>query len=246
MNKAPTLEAQFGQLTDPRIDHTRRHKLIDIIMIAIMAVISGADSWTDIEGYGKAKEKWLKQYLELPHGIPSHDTFGRLFARLDAKEFQASFMSWVNAIHELTEGQVIAVDGKCLKGTQDKYVGKHAIYMVSAWATDDHVVLGQRRVDDKSNEMTAVPELLTYLALEGCIVSVDALNCQKKIAAQIVERKGDYLLALKDNHRHMYEDVRNLFAWAQKVSYTDITYDSDTQIGKAHGRVQRYPVREIK
>ena len=212
MSQAPPLEAQFAELTDPRSEHTRRHKLIDIVIIAILAVICGA-------------EGWLRRFLELPHGIPAHDTFGRVFARLDPQEFQGCFMNWVKAIHTLTAGQVIAVDGECLRGTQDGYLGQQAISMVSAWATADHLVLVQLKVEDKSNEITAVPELLAMLDIHGCIVSVDALNCQKKTAAQIIEQGGDYLLALKDNHPHMYEDVRNLFAWARAGHFVAMVHN---------------------
>jgi predicted transposase YbfD/YdcC len=238
MNTAPTLEAQFADLTDPRTDHTLRHKLIDIVTIAILAVICGAEGWTDMEAFGKAKESWLRKFLELPNGIPSHDTFRLVFIRLDAQEFEQCFINWVNAVHTLTAGQVIALDGKCLRGTQDRYLGKQAIYMVSAWATADHLVLGQRKVDEKSNEITAIPELLALLEIQGCIVSVDALNCQKDIAAQIIEQGGDYLLALKENHPHMYEDVRNLFSWAAKVNFVDITHDTCRTVGKGHGRIE--------
>lgn len=238
MSQAPTLEAQFAELTDPRSDHTRRHKLIDIVIVAVLAVICGADGWTDIEEFGHAREAWLRRFLELPHGIPSHDTFGRFFARLDPQEFQRCFMNWVKAIHTLTDGQVIAVDGKCLRGTQDGYLGQQAISMVSAWATADHLVLGQLKVDDKSNEITAVPELLAMLDIHGCIVSVDALNCQKKTATQIIDQGGDYLLALKDNHPHMYEDVRNLFAWAREGHFVAMVHAEYTETGKGHGRIE--------
>ena len=238
MNKAPTLEAQFADLTDPRSDHTQRHKFMDIIIIAILAVLAGADGWTDIEQFGKAKETWLRRYLELPHGIPSHDTFRRVFILLDPQEFQQCFMNWVQAIHSLTQGQVIAFDGKCLRGTQDAHAGKEAIYMVSAWAAQDHMVLGQRKVAEKSNEITAVPELLALLDIEGCLVSVDAMNCQKKTAQQIVKQGGEYLLALKDNQRHMREDVQNLFTWAAAGDFAEMVHDQHTTIGKGHGRIE--------
>lgn len=238
MNHAPTLEAQFSDLTDPREGINVRHKFMDIIIIAILATLANADAWTDMEEFGKAKEDWLSQYLELPHGIPSHDTFRRLFILLDPQEFQRCFMNWVNAIHSLTRGQVVAFDGKCLRGTQDSYAGKEAIYMVSAWAAEDHMVLGQRKVDEKSNEITAIPELLALLDVEGCIVSVDALNCQKKTARQIVKQGGDYLLAVKDNQRHMREDVQNLFAWAADGDFVEMVHDQYTTIGKGHGRIE--------
>jgi predicted transposase YbfD/YdcC len=238
MNTAPTLEAQFASLTDPRSEHTRRHKFIDIIIIAVLATIAQADGWTDIAEYGRTKEEWLRKYLELPNGIPSHDTFRRVFMHLDAQAFQQCFIDWVNAMHTLTAGQVVAIDGKCLRGTQDSYTGKPAIHMVSAWATADHMILGQRKVDAKSNEITAVPELLALLDVNGCIVSVDALNCQKKTARQIVTQGGDYLLALKDNQPHMHEDVRNLFAWAAGSEFAQMRHDKHTTVGNAHGRIE--------
>lgn len=238
MSKAPTLEAQFAELTDPRSDHTRRHKFIDIIIIAILAVICGADGWTDIELFGESKEGWLRKFLELPNGIPSHDTFGRVFSRLDAQEFQQCFINWVQASHELATGQVIALDGKCLRGTVDGYLGKKAFYMVSAWAAKDHLVLGQRRVNEKSNEITAVPELLKQLEIKGCIVTTDALNSQKKLAKQIVKQEADYVLALKDNHPRTFEDVRMVYDWAERGEYAELVYDRYTSIGKGHGRVE--------
>ena len=238
MNRAPTLEAQFSDLTDPRSGDNVRHKFLDIIIIAILATLANADGWSDMEQFGKAKETWLRQYLELPHGIPSHDTFRRLFILLDPQEFQQCFMNWVNAIHSLTKGQVVAFDGKCLRGTQDSHAGKEAIYMVSAWAAEDHMVLGQRKVDEKSNEITAIPELLALLDVEGCIVTVDALNCQKKTARQIVRQGGDYLLAVKDNQPHMREDVQDLFAWAAEVDFAEMVYDQHITIGKGHGRIE--------
>ena len=238
MNEAPTLEAQFADLTDPRRDHALRHKLLDVVIIGILAVICGAEGWTDMELYGQAKEAWLRRFLELPNGIPSHDTFRRIFANLDAQEFQQCFMNWVNAAHKLTRGQVIALDGKCLRGSQDSRAGKQAIYMVSAWAAADHLVLGQRQVDAKSNEITAVPELLTHLAIEGCIVTVDALNSQKKTAQQIISQGGNYILALKDNQAHMHEDVRNLFEWAAGSDFAAMQHDTHTTVGKDHGRIE--------
>lgn len=238
MSKAPTLEAQFAELTDPRSDHTKRHKFTDIIIIAILAVICGADGWTDVEIFGQSKEPWLRKFLELPNGIPSHDTFGRVFARLNAQEFQECFINWVQATHELATGQVIALDGKCLRGTSDEYLGKQAFYMVSAWAASDHLVLGQRKVDEKSNEITAVPQLLKQLEIKGCIVTTDALNSQKKLAKQIIQQEADYVLALKDNHRRTFEDVRMVFDWAERGDYAELKFDRCKTIGKAHGRVE--------
>ena len=170
------IEEHFSKVTDPRKDRTRDHKLIDIIAIAICAVICGAAGWVDIELYGKSKQLWLSTFLELPNGIPSHDTFGRVFSLLDAQQFQLAFYEWVFAVNKIIQGQVINIDGKCLRGSDDKYLGKRAIYMVSAWAEANELVLGQRKVDEKSNEITAIPELLKMLAISGCIVTIDAMG----------------------------------------------------------------------
>src|SRR5690606_18368170 len=162
MRKKPleAIEEHFGKVADPRIDRTKDHKLIDIIAIAICAVICGAENWVDIELYGKSKLPCLKTFLELPNGIPSHDTFGRVFAKIDAQQFQLAFYEWVWAVNEIIAGKIINIDGKCLRGSDDQRLGKRAIYMVSAWATENELVLGQRKVDEKSNEITAIPELL--------------------------------------------------------------------------------------
>ncbi len=202
-----SIAKHFSKVKDPRIDRTKRHRLLDIIIIAICGVICGADSWVDIELFGKTKIEWLKTFLKLPNGIPSHDTFGRVFAALNPQEFESSFMEWVQAINQLTQGQVIAIDGKQLRGSHDSGIGKNAIYMVSAWATENQLVLGQRKVDDKSNEITAIPKLLKLLEVKGCIVMVDAIGTQTKIAKTIIEQGGDYILAVKENQGHLYEDI---------------------------------------
>jgi hypothetical protein len=178
-------------LTDPRIDRSRLHELFDIIAIAICAVVAGADSWDDIEDFGRTKLDWLKTFLGLPNGIPSHDTFRRLFERLDPEEFQRGFLGWVEALHEATERQVVAIDGKTLRRSFDRAKSQSALHMVHAWATANHLLLGQVAVDEKSNEITAIPKLLELLDLHGALVTLDALGCQKKIAAQITEAGGD-------------------------------------------------------
>ena len=172
-----TIGKHFGDLEDPRMERTRRHELLDILTIAICGMICGADSWVDIELFGKSKQGWLAKFLRLPNGIPSHDTFGRVFSRLDPDKFQSCFMDWVAAISEITRGQVIAIDGKTVRGSHDRANGKDAIHMVSAWASANHLVLGQIKVDDKTNEITAIPELLELLELSGCIVTIDAMGC---------------------------------------------------------------------
>jgi predicted transposase YbfD/YdcC len=233
-----TIEEHFGKVRDPRVERTKEHKLIDILVIAICAVICGAEGWVDIENYGKSKKKWLKTFLELANGIPSHDTFGRVFSLLDAQEFQAAFHGWVLAVNEITQGQIINVDGKCMLGSEDKTLGKRAIYMVSAWAEANHLVLGQRKVDEKSNEITAIPELLKMLAISGCIVTIDAIGTQTYIAQSIIEADADYVLSVKENQGHLYEDISVLFAvdQAQNFKYASCEYEKTTN--KGHGRIE--------
>ena len=170
------LVEHFGSIQDPRLDRTKRHKLLEIMILAICGAICGADDWVAMEKFGNAKLGWFRSFLELPNGIPSHDTFGRVFAALDPEEFQRCFISWVEALSELVHGQVIAVDGKALRHSYDNAGGKAAIYMVSAWASQNHMVLGQLKVEEKSNEITAIPTLLRLLDLRGCIVTADAMG----------------------------------------------------------------------
>lgn len=186
------LAEYFSTVDDPRVDRTKEHKLIDIVIIAICGVICGADTWVGIERFGNAKRDWLQQYLDLPNGIPSHDTFGRVFAQLDPEQFQASFLDWVNTVYEVTDGQVIAIDGKTIRRSHDSRLGKDAIHMVNAWATENELMLAQTDVDADTNEITAIPELLDLLALSGCIVTIDAMGCQRDIAQRIVDQDGDY------------------------------------------------------
>ena len=177
-----TLLQQFATLTDPRIERRKLHKFIDILAIAICATICGAETWEDLELFGIAKYQWFKSFVDLEHGIPSHDTFRRVFARLDPEEFQHSFLNWVQSTFTLTDGQVVAIDGKQARGSADGAVGKAAINTVSAWASENQLVLGQVQTAEKSNEITAVPELLQLLELRGCIVTLDAMGCQREIA----------------------------------------------------------------
>ena len=186
-------------MPDPRQEYLCSHRLIDIVMIAICAVIGGSDTWVEIAEFGQDSEDWLRGFLELPHGIASHDTFGRVFALLDPEAFAARFRRWVEGVAEVTKGQVIAVDGKKLRRSHHRSAGREAIHMVSAWATANRLVLGQVKVNDKSNEITAIPELLKLLDISGCIVTTDAMGCQRAIAKQILSQGADYLLAVKDN-----------------------------------------------
>jgi predicted transposase YbfD/YdcC len=234
----PTIAHHFAKLTDPRKFHSPPHLLLDIVTIAICAVICGADDWVAIETFGKAKAVWLQKFLRLPNGIPSHDTFGQVFADLDPTQFQQCFVSWVTTISRLTVGEVVALDGKTLRRSHDKGAGKAAIHMVSAWASQNRVVLGQVKVDDKSNEITAIPALLRVLALQGCIVTLDAMGCQTEIAAQIIEQEADYLLALKANHGRLYQEVERLFNDALTDPKKAIPYQTNRTVNKDHGRLE--------
>jgi len=232
------IEEHFGDLTDPRIDRTKLHKLLDIVVIAICAVIAGADNWEDVEEFGKARIEWFQTFLEVPNGIPSHDTFTRVFARLDPEQFRASFLRWMKAVSEVIGGQVIAIDGKVLRRSHDKGNGKAAIDMVSAWASANRLVLGQVKVDEKSNEITAIPQLLQALEVAGCIVTIDAMGCQTDIAEQIIDREAEYVLALKENQGHLYEDVVHLFADLEDSHYKAYAFEYEKTVNKDHGRIE--------
>lgn len=230
----------FGKLQDPRHERTRIHKLFEILVIAICAIICNADSWEDVEAYGESKIEWLKTFLELEHGIPSHDTFNRVFARLDARQFEACFIRWIQAVAGMTDGQVVALDGKLPRGSRDGAIGRGAIDMVSAWATENQLALGQIKVDDKSNEITAIPALLSVLELKGCIVTVDAIGCQTEIVKQIViEKEADYAIALKKNQGQLYEDVELLFADLEKSNYTAYYCGYAMTVSEGHGRSEK-------
>lgn len=233
-----SLIEHFSAVPDPRIARQKRHKLIDIISVAICGVICNAENWVEIEKWGDAKLEWLKTFLELPAGIPSHDTFGRVFSAIDPEAFQDAFMQWVSAVSSVFSDQVIAIDGKCLRGSHDRANGKQAIQMVSAWATENRLVLGQVKTDSKSNEIKAIPELLRSLAIKGCIVTIDAAGCQKKIAAQIRNQGGDYVLALKGNQSGLFEDVKDYFEIAEKDGYQGIENDYYEETNGGHGRVE--------
>ena len=240
MPKKPleVIEEHFGKIIDPRMDRTKQHKLIDIIAIAICAVICGAESWVDIELFGNSKVHWLATFLELPNGIPSHDTFGRVFSLLDAQQFQLAFYEWVWAVNDIIQGQVINIDGKCLRGSDEQRLGKRAIYMVSAWAVENEIVLGQRKVDEKSNEITAIPELLKILSISGCIVTIDAMGTQTNIAKTIREAKADYVLSVKDNQGHLFEDIATLFAVDQAQNFKYASFEYKKTVNKGHGRIE--------
>jgi len=222
---------------DPRSANAR-HRLFDIFVIALCAVISGAEGWEDMEEYGQAQAEWFQQFLELPHGIPSHDTFRRVLSRLKPDEQTQCFVSWTEALHESLDGEIVALDGKTLRRSFDHAASKGAIHMVSAWANAHRLIVGQRKVDDKSNEITALPKLLRMLELEGAIVTIDAMGCQKEVAKTMTEQGADYVLALKDNHPTLHGEVQLLFEDVKAERLDDITSERHTTIDADHGRLE--------
>lgn len=229
---------QLKQVKDPRIDRTKRHLLSDILAIAICAVICGADEWTEMEAFGKAKQAWFKSFLALPNGIPSHDTLARVFARLDPLALQQCFVAWIQGLSQQLAGSVVAIDGKTVRHSFDRAAGKAAIHMVSAWASGHHLVLGQVKVDDKSNEIVAIPQLLEMLELGGTIVTIDAMGCQKEIAARIHGQGADYVLALKGNQGTLHQDVELFFQDAQKIRFRQLPHSFHSSVEKDHGRIE--------
>lgn len=221
----------FCAIEDPRLERTRAHLLEDIIFITIAAVICGADTWNDIANYGQAKQPWLRKYLKLPNGIPSHDTINRFFSALDPGQMEKAFLQWIREVANLTKGEVVSIDGKSLRATKSRD-GKQIVHMVSAWASANKLSLGQVKVEEKSNEITAIPKLLEVLALSGCIITIDAMGCQTGIAAKIVEKKADYILAVKGNQGCLEEEARKVAQETPPASET-------TETERRHGRVER-------
>lgn len=228
----------FADLPDPRMDRTKRHKLSDIIVLTLCGAICGVDNWVEMERFGRAKEKWFSTFLELPNGIPSHDTFGRVFAALDPDAFRRCFIAWVESLAVVDVGDVIAIDGKSIRRSLDAANGARPLHLVNAWASEAGVALGQLATDTKSNEITAIPALLELLRVEGCIVTTDAMGCQKAIAQRIVEKKAGYALQLKDNHPTAREDVASYFASeiGDSLIQSDATYTETTD--GDHGRIE--------
>jgi len=232
------IETHFGTLRDPRALHSIDHSLLDILIITICGTICGADDWEAIAEYGKSKQEWLKTFLELPNGTPSADTFSRVFARLKPSELQKCFISWMEEVHEKTEGELINIDGKTLRGAKEAGNSRSLIHMVSVWSASQHLVLGQKKVGEKSNEITAIPALLELLSLRGCLVSIDAMGCQTEIAKAIVDQGADYVLALKGNQGNLHQDVEELFTSAREQDFKDIEYQFHSTIEKGHGRIE--------
>jgi predicted transposase YbfD/YdcC len=228
----------FEDLTDPRVERTRRHDLFELVVVALCGTIAGADSWLDIERFGKERLEWLRTFLQLEEGIPSHDTFGRVFARLNPAQLAACIQQWFTDLGREI-GQHIAIDGKTLRGSGDKAAGKNPLHLVSAWASEARLTLGQIAVDSKSNEITAIPLLLELLNLKGTTVTIDAMGCQKEIAAKIVAGGGDYLLALKDNHPTLHEAVAQEFMAAHEARRRPAEMREHTTVETSRGRQER-------
>jgi predicted transposase YbfD/YdcC len=238
-NNSVNIVDHFRNIEDPRIDRRKRHTIWDIIVLTICAVVCGCETWEDIEIYGKEKQQWLKGFLTLPNGIPSHDTIRRLFIRLNPEQLQQCFLSWVEAIRRHTEGEVVSIDGKTARRTHDRSAGKNALHMVSAWASENRIVLGQVKTDEQSNEITAIPELLKLLELKGCIVTIDAIGCQTQIAQQIREKKAEYVLAVKANRPDLLGELKYCFEESKEgASSQEDWYDYHRTFDKEHGRME--------
>jgi predicted transposase YbfD/YdcC len=232
-----TIKEHFGAVRDPRQPGKVEHPLINIIFITICGVLCGADNWVAIAAFGNGQKEWLSQYLNVEKGIPSHDTFGSTFAVLDREQFSQSFLGWMGAVCDLVAG-IVAIDGKQLRRSYDKQDGKGAIHMVSAWGEANGLVLGQQKVAEKSNEITAIPLLLAALDLTGCIVTIDAIGCQREIAAQIDDQGGGYVISLKGNQGQLHEDVQEMFAYFKKIAFVGIEHDYHKTVDKGHGRIE--------
>jgi predicted transposase YbfD/YdcC len=242
------LAQHFALLPDPRYRRARRHPLLTLLFIALCGLLSGADNFYAIARWAKAKEHWLQERVDLPGGLPSHHTLSRLFARLDPDAFAACFTAWTQTLHEKTEGEIIALDGKTLRRSFDRATGQPALHLVSAWAAANRLVLSQRKVDKAEaheNEIVALPDLLALLDVRGCLVTIDAAGCQKEIARQIVAQGGDFVLALKENHPHLYDSIAELFTywraqeWQTEEHQEPVAHRYAQSVSKGHGRIEQ-------
>lgn len=234
-----TVVDNFSSVVDPRIERTKRHKLLDIIFIAIAAAVCGADNWKAVEVFAQARKPWLETFLELPNGIPSHVTFWRVFRRINAAEFHKCFVRWIQAAFEHVDGDIIAIDGKTMRGSSDSSTGSSSLHIVSAWAAEHNITLAQVKVREKSNEITAIPALLDMIMIRGTVVTMDAMGCQKVIAKQIIAGEGDYVLALKGNHSLTHDEVENYFLQALAIGFEGVEHDCFTSLEKDHGRIEK-------
>jgi predicted transposase YbfD/YdcC len=238
MNDPHDFFVHFSSLDDPRVDRSKTHLLPEILFIAICTIASGGDGFTDMEMFGRAKEDWLRKYLKLPGGIPSHDTFGRVMSVIDPKAFAECFVNWTSALHCATKGEVIALDGKTIRHSFDTATDKKALHMVSAWASKNGLALGQVKVDSKSNEIKAIPKLLEMIDVSDHIVTTDAMGCQREIAGIITEKKGDYVFCLKGNHESLHEEVKYFFDEANAADFEDVEHSYFESVEKDHGRIE--------
>ena len=239
MNLSETFLSHFETLKDPRLDnHSHRHNLHDILVIAILGTICGADGWTEISAFGQAKYDWLKTFLELPNGIPSHDTFGRVFSLLNAEEFETCFCNWIRSLSLDLNKEIIAIDGKTLRRSHDNSKNQRPLHLVSAWASKNRIMLGQTKTAEKSNEITAIPHLLGIIDVKGSIVTIDAMGCQKDISSKIVAKEADYVLSLKENQKNLSKDVTEIFEKAEKCKYKKILHRRKIEKVHNHGRVE--------
>ena len=234
---APLLDF-FDDLDDPRVERSKLHSLSEVLFIAIAGTIAGAEGWRELEAFARAKRDWLGHYLTLPHGVPSDDTFRRVISQLDPERFETCFREWMAAAVNQSEGELIAIDGKTLRGSYDRADGKASLHMISAWAGANALVLAQERVADHSNEIAAIPKVLEILALKGSIVTIDAMGTQREIACQVVEQGGDYVLALKSNQPSLYDDVRAFFEQAAAGRFRGIEHDYHEHTDGGHGRIE--------
>ncbi|MGK7877368.1 MAG: ISAs1 family transposase [Xenococcaceae cyanobacterium] len=229
-------------IPDPRVPRTKKHLLKDILVIAILAVIAGAQGWEDMENYGISKQEWLEEFLELPHGIPSDDTFRRLFERLNPKALEQVLAKWLQQLMGSLEKEIVPIDGKSLRGSYDRNQGIKALHLVTAWASEQRLVLGQVKVEDKSNEITAIPALLELLDIKGAIVTIDAMGTQTEIVRQLQQKKADYVLTLKRNHPTLYSQVKDWFNLAQAHNFEGLEVSYDQRIEKGHHRLEKRQV----
>jgi predicted transposase YbfD/YdcC len=238
LDKIISLADSFIVIHDPRIDRTKKHKLVDILIITLCATVCGVEGWEEIEIFAEEREDWFRGFLELPNGIPSHDTMYRVFSRLNPEELNAALIRWTEGLNQSVEGKVVAIDGKTLRGSFDNATGKGALHMVSAWVEENSLVLGQIAVEGKENEITQIPKLLRMLQLKGAIVTIDAIGCQKEISRTIREQcQADYVLALKKNQLNLYNEVADFFRLAEHSDY--FSKDSFESLEKGHGRIEQ-------
>ena len=237
-NVGGSILEHFSQLSDPRVKLKTKHILVEIVAMALCAIIAGADDWVEVADFSEQKEEWLKTFLKLPHGTPSHDTFGRVFSLINPEEFGKCFIAWLQNLFPFVDSDIVAIDGKTARRSHNRANGQKPIHMVTAWAVNQGLVLGQVKTNEKSNEITAIPELLRKLDLKKCVVTIDAMGAQTKITKQIIDQEGDYAISLKGNQGNLNDEVRQLFEDAEKNGYNHLEHDTHTTVDGDHGRIE--------